>query len=382
MNISRRKWLMTIPPIVAAGATLTGFGTNEPVVAAARGCQRSSGAQKRLVVCLDGTWNTAKDETNIDWIAKNVLEANAEPMPQHAHYVEGVGTRRWERTGGGLSGYGLSEQILDGYEFIRCEWQQGDELFIFGFSRGAYAARSLASFIGLVGRLDGNVDPRMIYDGWYKNAGARAGHPGSEAKIQRARAAVQGHSEHVDVTFLGVFDTVGALSAPSELGFHDIKLGPHIKNAYHALAIDEEHTDFEPDLWETVPDDTKAQQVWFAGGHGDVGGGHAGAKDNRTLAKVPLLWMMQHAADAGLVLEPEALKQLRQSADPMGAQHVAPPNIGRISAVMGKGPREIPENAVIHPAVQQRVGKLVKRRDSDGAPVDEVVYTPSNLQSL
>jgi hypothetical protein len=213
---------------------------------------------------------------------------------------------------GGL-GIGLSRQILDGYKFVRAKWQPGDEVFIFGFSRGAYAARSLASFIGLVGWLDSPDIIDRTYDNWYRHA--RQTDPDSRATVQETQDNVDWTQYETTRSYLprrvrhgrGPWGTdilpdhelfaVLRKHLENDLhtiqGFHDTTLGSHINNAYHAVAIDENHEPFEPTLWGKVPNGTVAEETWFAGGHGEIGGGHKGADDNRTLAKVPLLWMME-----------------------------------------------------------------------------------------
>ena len=182
--------------------------------------------------------------------------------------------------------------------------------FIFGLSRGAFAARSLANFIGLVGCLDTN-SPELLdeaYRGWYRHA--RSSHPAARARAERAAAIVRPHVRPAKIAFLGVFDTVGTLGAAAlfpgaswddafmgvlrgerrlEERLHDTGLHGHIERAYHALAIDEDLTHFTPDLWVDAPDNPRQQQVWFAGGHGDAGGGHPDTRgDDRSLTKVRL----------------------------------------------------------------------------------------------
>jgi hypothetical protein len=359
----------------------------------------------QVVVCCDGTWADRKDLTNIDWIADNCENAGA----QRLGYFRGVGTDPHEMVVGGVFGYGLSEQLLAAYHFIQTEWQDDrDQIFIFGFSRGAFAARSLASFIGLVGCLD-RARPNLVeqaYHGWYRNA--RETSAAGRARAQEVAAIVRPHVRPAEVAFLGVFDTVGTLGdsaffsrnglvarlqelagkRPLEDRLHDVTLGGHVRQAYQALAIDEDHEPFEPTLLGNVPAGTVAQEVWFAGGHGEIGSGHLGPEDNRVLAKVPLLWMMEKAVAAGLILAPSAMARLQAEANPLAPQHNAPPRVepgtSRLLATLGRrGPRTIPRDAVIHPAVlDQRLGKIVELRDINGQLIRTQVYRPSNLPWL
>src|SRR4051794_25112033 len=108
---------------------------------------------KRLIVCCDGTWNDAEAKTHIHWIATHCQAQEASPLPQEIGYFAGVGTDPVWHLPGGAVGAGLSRNIREAYRFICERWDSGDELFIFGFSRGAYTARSLGGFLRLVGQL-------------------------------------------------------------------------------------------------------------------------------------------------------------------------------------------------------------------------------------
>ncbi len=254
----------------------------------------------------------------------------------------------------------------------------------------------MASFIGLVGWLDSPDLINSTYDNWYRYA--RLTDSDSRTAVQEVISNVEQHTTRpVEVTFLGVFDTVGALGTDvlpdyeffealrehleNDLhtiqGFHDTELGPHIRNVYHALAIDENHEPFEPTLLGEVPVGTTAEEVWFAGGHGEVGGGHKDPDDNRTLAKVPLVWMMEKAVMVGLALNAGALDNLRNEADPLAPQHDAPPNVQHLaSMLMRNRPRTIPDHATIHPAVEQRLNQMVETRGIDGVTVPKNPYRP------
>ncbi|HUL10005.1 MAG TPA: DUF2235 domain-containing protein [Candidatus Acidoferrum sp.] len=272
----------------------------------------------RLVLCFDGTWNKpdvsrAPDEqveTNVRRFHEAVLATAPGGVRQVKWYSPGVGTRWDERLRGGAFGYGIDEIIRSGYDFLATNYVEGDELFILGFSRGAYAARSLVGMLrksGLVTDLDRVPEAYALYRDVDDT-------PDSDA-AKSFRAA---NARTVGVKFLGVWDTVGALGIPASLldrfripglesfdrrkyQFHDTGLSGIVENAYHAVAIDEHREEFKPTLW-TAPfhDHQTVEQRWFVGAHCDVGGGYA----ERELSDLGLAWMMEKAASCGLALAP------------------------------------------------------------------------------
>jgi uncharacterized protein (DUF2235 family) len=267
---------------------------------------------KRLVICCDGTWNRAdtKTVTNIEKIARTVqLEPErALGVQQMVLYLPGVGTAGYQtdKILGGAFGLGLFHHVLNAYRFLSINYQPGDEVYVFGFSRGAYTARSLAGMIGKVGLLTREA----MIAGQLHEAGQRYRHPAGEPWPQDWLPVEEFRAQHchpeVPICFLGVFDTVGALGVPGALSrrhqFHDVRLGAGVQVARQALAIDEPRMKFEPCLWEAVgtpgPPD-RIKQVWFEGCHSDVGGGYA----EEGLANTALLWMVTEAQARGLVFD-------------------------------------------------------------------------------
>jgi uncharacterized protein (DUF2235 family) len=400
---------------------------------------------KRVVVCCDGTWNDADAETHIRWIFENCQGEEADPLPQFVGYFAGVGTGPVGKITGGVIGAGLSHNVRKAYRFIQKHWQPDDELFIFGFSRGAYTARSLSGFLHLVGLLDDDDDPHRVDLAylWYRLSRPPGQPPSPMAGEIGER--VKPHIRHpVDITFLGVFDTVGALGVPfraEELtsglvanlgaaagafldrhgfgklgkaighledavrrpieGFHDTGLGAHVRNAYHALAIDERRGPFVPTLWTTVPPRSTVEQAWFAGVHGDVGGNYHEKPDGGKLAAVPLLWMMEKATALGLDLRPDAMEKLRATADPLGPQHeslterwerlfdILPTPLDEIVRPIGNEARRslnqptrfpfVEANETIHPSVRRRLGQMVETRMEGGVRVEPAPYAPRNV---
>lgn len=272
---------------------------------------------KRLVICCDGTWNRPDSAhvTNIEKIARTVDTDVTRTGHEHqlVLYLSGVGVGYGvDRVLGGAFGLGLFTNVLAGYRFLASNYEAGDEIFIFGFSRGAYTARSLGGMIGKVGLLTRRA---LVQEKLPEAVLRYKGLDGAAGKLGQSMAEFKRDFCHEDtrVTFLGVFDTVGALGVPGALRrrhqFHDVTLSSLVDCARQALAIDETRMKFEPCLWDTVAggevDDPRVRQVWFEGAHTDVGGGYA----ETGLSDTALLWMVAEAAKQGLVFDEELLKE-------------------------------------------------------------------------
>ena len=267
---------------------------------------------KRLVMCCDGTWNTPDQEsggrpcpTNVTRTALAVAPQDAKGIEQRVFYHKGVGTSRWERLRGGAFGFGLSRDVRDTYRFIVQHFEPGDELFFFGFSRGAFTARSTAGFVRNAGVLRRDEIDRVDQAYELYRSRSSASHPrGTEAQLFR-----QSFSHETRIRFIGVWDTVGALGIPlsglrwanvvnRRWQFHDTDLSTSVDSAFQALAIDEKRPPFKPTIWQQQPDagDQRLEQVWFAGVHSDVGGGYPDGE----LAEIALWWMTEKARSCGL----------------------------------------------------------------------------------
>ena len=273
---------------------------------------------KRLVVCCDGTWNKPDNEnvTNVEKIARTVQSdpSATGDVYQLVYYISGVGAGSYEadRLLGGAFGFGLFHNVIACYRFLAQNYEPGDEIFIIGFSRGAYTARSVAGMLASVGLLTKRalVEERLpeavhLYQGTRMPEGA-FGESVDEFKHDHCHAA--------KVTFLGVFDTVGALGVPGferdTPKFHSVQLSTQVLCARQALAIDETRLKFAPTLWEAPEEpadaptaDPRVKQVWFEGAHSDVGGGYA----QTGLSDTSLLWMAREAHAAGLVFDSDLL---------------------------------------------------------------------------
>lgn len=277
---------------------------------------------KRLVVCCDGTWNKPDQHengkpsaTNVTKVAVSVAPLDAGGEKQVLFYDRGVGTNWYSRYVGGAFGVGLSKNIRDAYQFLVANYEPDDKLYFFGFSRGAYTARSLAGFVRNSGLLRREYAHRLdaAYE-LYRRRGDDS-HPNAvEATLFR-----KSFCHEPRIHFLGVWDTVGALGLPApgplswinkEWKFHDVKLSRSVDNAFHALAVDEKRKAFKPTLWEQQKDagPQVLEQVWFAGVHSNVGGGYG----STGLSDLALLWMIRKAEGCGLVFDLTALGRLPQ----------------------------------------------------------------------
>ncbi|MFF6995424.1 DUF2235 domain-containing protein [Streptomyces sp. NPDC008313] len=273
---------------------------------------------KRLVVCCDGTWNFADQpsKTNVAKVALSVLAGSVAGKEQRAYYHSGVGTLRRERLRGGAFGVGLSRNVVDAYRFLAETYEPDDELFLFGFSRGAFTARSLAGLVRNCGILrQDHVD--RIPEAWalYRD---RIEQPNGAAATLFRRS----YARETEIRFIGVWDTVGSLGIPvpdaallqppanrfnHRWAFHNTELSSWVRGAFHALAIDEQRSAFQPALWHQQPgaggQGQELKQVWFAGVHCDVGGGY----QQTGLSDVPLLWMVDQARRFGLRFDADVL---------------------------------------------------------------------------
>ncbi|MGH8441409.1 MAG: DUF2235 domain-containing protein [Nevskiaceae bacterium] len=256
---------------------------------------------RNLVVLFDGTWNKRRTGTNVIRLRDSIRTTGRDDAQQPCFYDEGVGTKWWNRLSGGAFGRGLSENIQEGYAWLSRHHAPGDSIFVFGFSRGAYTARSLVGLIRKCGLLN-SVTPATVQQA-YDLYREKAVHP-DDPKAADFRAR---HSRAPRVRYIGVWDTVGALGVPiSQVPFsrdfyqwHDTELSKIVDYAIHAVAVDEHRKDFAPTLWTKVkPENVKVEQRWFAGAHSDVGGGEGGP-----LPHLALRWLQDTAEEAGLTLK-------------------------------------------------------------------------------
>lgn len=275
---------------------------------------------RNLVVCTDGTWNQPDQRdhglvvpSNVVKIARAVAGQTIDGVEQRVYYDTGVGTGGpWDRIKGGTFGIGLSKNIKQAYVALGNAFNPGDKVFLFGFSRGAYTARSLAGLIGLCGVPNGQKgDITYITEEAFRIYRLKSR---SRKRSDQAKAHIEKYS-HIDaggrflsdIHFIGVWDTVGALGIPLGLfraynryrfRFHDTALGSHIQRAYHAVAIDERRGPFKPTLWlnDQPSSDQMVEQLWFPGVHSNIGGGYI----DHGLSDRAFLWVCLKAREAGL----------------------------------------------------------------------------------
>lgn len=306
------------------------------------GTQETGKKPKNIVLASDGTGNSAgkKNDTNV-WricLAVDRLDAKddqGQPLEQVFFYDDGVGTESFKplRLLTGAFGVGVSENIRDLYASLVRAYEPGDQIYLFGFSRGAFTVRSLAGLIlrcGVVNKRECASDDDLrskvklafqrYRESYYKKQ------PGLAAAFKADHGvpvtdATGNKTKDVPIQFIGVWDTVGAVGVPFDwlrpvvdriypLQFHDQSFSEKVNCGCHALAIDDERQTFHPILWDEG-EHRKVHQVWFTGMHSNVGGGYP----RQGLAHVTLYWMMQHAYDEGLRFHDDAVEQARIAAD-------------------------------------------------------------------
>jgi uncharacterized protein (DUF2235 family) len=326
---------------------------------------------RRLILFLDGTWNTDEGDqpaTNIVYMrerlfwglnarlrrsvaskkggTRNQDALEYENLPEDfrkksvsglvldgyeyiVYYDWGVGSGPlFDRFTGGAMGAGLDRNIRQAYRFLTAQYRPGDQIFVFGFSRGAYTARSLCGYLQTIGLLRAEqcteVNEERAWRYYRTEPGDRlagewswfnAPGDGGEARVHDPR--------YTRVRVLGVFDTVGTLGIPhmgfrrlnrAKHGFHDTTVNSLVDIRLHALSIDDPRSAVAPTLWTkpkfklTDPDKSPTEQVWFAGAHSDIGGGYVNwAAHDKGLSFVPLSWMIQrvnhHCAHVAPVAE-------------------------------------------------------------------------------
>jgi hypothetical protein len=267
---------------------------------------------RRLIACCDGTWNRPDSyggTTNVVRLLRAIRplgrhdlshpesENNPCNVSQITYYHPGVGTGNFvDRLMGGGTGIGLGEHVRTIYAFFVDNFQPGDEIFLFGFSRGAYTARSVAGMLGHLGLLRKsemtNLDEAWDY---YRQP--------KEWRADEQQLFLANFDDRPDylkggnvaIKCIGVWDTVGALGIPNthvcqqQYQFYDTELGPAVEHAYHALALDEARKNFEPAIWSKSPSaaNQKLEQVWFPGVHSNIGGGYP----EHGLSDAALFWM-------------------------------------------------------------------------------------------
>ncbi len=350
---------------------------------------------KRIVILCDGTWNKADQThpTNVRHLSLLIPQTGADGVKQVVLYFQGVGVPEkggWlerinETVSGGAMGWGLDDKIAVAYLHLGRRYEPGDEVYVMGFSRGAYTARSLIGLIRNAG-LPRDPTPDLVRECFrvYRDRTDETKPDAPESLAHRLRVSpdvttsaaetawrqANGHppGHRFEVTYLGVWDTVGALGIPSHWGlparalngkyrFHDTDLSSMVAAARHAVAIDERRRSFVPTLWTNLPKLRAARpradyrQEWFAGDHGSVGGGG----DIRGLSDITCAWIANGARDQGLdtgsemfaALKPSPFAPLRNRSEAPGLTEQAM----ALTAAWRAGP-DAPDD-VSHPAIRR-----------------------------
>ena len=352
---------------------------------------------RRIALFCDGTWNSPRIPitTNVHKLQKAVKH-----MPENgqiSRYFSGIGTinrfssplrQVFNKYGGGAFGWGLDTKVKEAYQFIAENYQSGDEIYLFGFSRGAFTARSVAGMIRKCGIVK-DTSPEGINAAFelYRQKGPEnapdTDHIWAERRALSPKYATSAKdlekrgdgsetdgSKIVKIAYLGIWDTVGARGLPlAILGpvamfwnrrykFHDMQLSSLVRSARHAVAVDERRVFYKPALWDNLDgakglnkgDDENPlrayQQQWFVGNHSIVGG----SAQAQALAAIPLMWVLQGAGR--LVLDPDIIfPPVRENAL-IDADELEPGS--DILKAWRKGPS--PDQAHhIHPSVTQRM---------------------------
>jgi uncharacterized protein (DUF2235 family) len=334
---------------------------------------------KRIILCADGTWNEAerKDKrtgrpqpTNVLKAARAVLPRSRAGTDQVVYYHYGVGTAgKWDELTGGAFGGGIEQNVRALYRFLVYNYEPGDELYFFGFSRGAFTVRTLAGFMNKVGLLqkDDEYYTGEIY-GLYESSAAL-----DSDRWKRAFRHIKDARPCPPILFIGVWDTVGSLGAPGAMGqlfnrdkykYHDIDLNPAIQHAYHALAIDERRKPFAPSLWKKPQGWAGTlEQVWFAGVHSNVGGSYS--PDG--LANEALHWIVEKAEVLGLEFDGPFLAHYLPCFNSVLNDSMTP-----MYSVMGPHVRPI--------GMHMTDGESIHQSVLDRMALAELKYVPENIR--
>ncbi|KNG94037.1 DUF2235 domain-containing protein [Pseudaestuariivita atlantica] len=287
---------------------------------------------RALVIILDGTMSSLSPgcETNAGLAYRLMQEAGDDVS---LFYEPGIQWQNWRSLRDVAIGRGLNRQIRRAYRWLARNYHPGDRIYLLGYSRGGFAVRSLAGVIDRMGLLRpsrATVDNvRALYNFYECDPQGERGQLFAEAYCHR----------HVDIEFVGAWDTVKALGIRLPLiwrltenrhAFHSTQLGHCVKRGRHALALDETRAVYTPVMWTTAPDEDpdRVEQVWFRGTHGDIGGQLGGFAPARGLSNIPLTWLLEEAEAAGLDL-PSGWR-LRFPTDPEAPSTGTWRGIGRI----------------------------------------------------
>lgn len=307
------------------------------------------------VIVLDGTMSSFRKgyETNAGLIAKLARE---KPYKIDVYYEPGIQYHGMSSVPKVLFGRGLGDQIRRAYGVLASRYRPGDHIVLVGYSRGAFAVRSLAGMIHSIGLLKSTqAQPRHIRQVW-------RGYKG-DVPIENLES-FRNHMCHIDVTIdaIAAFDTVRALGVRLPLiwrmfgdryAFHDHHLSACVKHAYHALAYNETRLAYSPIKWDNdPPEGAQLMQMWFAGAHGDVGGHLSGFEAARGLSNIPLTWMIEQLQSVGLPLPENSIQRFK--IDPHAPSVGTWSGVGKWLLVRKKRIADLGEYEMLHPTLEIR----------------------------
>jgi uncharacterized protein (DUF2235 family) len=323
------------------------FGLFGSAPRAVEGHARKRGTATHVII-LDGTMSSlAKGRETNAGLTFKLLQEQGTTANLTVYYEAGIQWRDWTSTWDVITGRGINRQIERAYGVLASRYRKGDQIILVGYSRGAYAVRSLAGVIDQVGLLRADCATMRNVRQAYRHyrLGARSRFAGDFRRLYC--------HDDVQITAVGVWDTVKALGirlpvlwrwTQAAHEYHSAALGAHVQHGFHALAADERREAYAPVLWETPPDwHGHIEQVWFRGNHADIGGQLLGNTASRPLANIPLVWMLDQLAGCGLPLPAGWRARFAQDANApsIGNWHGwAKLFLSRRSRIIGRDPSE------------------------------------------
>ncbi|PKB95820.1 hypothetical protein RhiirA5_367935 [Rhizophagus irregularis] len=284
---------------------------------------------RNIVVMCDGTWNNPNSQTNVFTLYKELIERDYE---QHVLYIDGIGIGElaWNFIVDGAMALSLDNKIKEGYRFIVDHYHPDDDIWLFGFSRGAYTARCIAGMLRNCGILNREINPDQIDKsvdlayGFYRDRDL-AKHPEAKASEEFKKSFSYPDSKKPIIKFLGLWDTVGAHGLPGYvigdgfryLEFYDQTVPSIVKNACQALATHENNAFFGPCRILPNKSGTIVKETWFPGVHSEIGGGaFLSFKGNERITNATLLWMIENIVEVGGLLMHDDIETYRNRFSP------------------------------------------------------------------
>ncbi|MEM9398578.1 MAG: DUF2235 domain-containing protein [Verrucomicrobiota bacterium] len=353
--------------------------------------------KKRLIICCDGTWLTPANQTNVFKIyeAIETLDTTGpSPVPQIKYYDSGVGTDSpLSKLRGGAFGKGLDQNIKEAYRFLILNYEPGDELYFFGYSRGAYTVRSLAGMIYHVGLLKTEFFSHI--DEAFKTY--KSGKDFNEKEKVEFR---ESFSREINIDLVACWDTVGSRGLPDivpfipldrlwngKYQFHDTSISPIIKNALHAVAIDEKRRSFcntPMDKGTHSPASQRVIEVWFPGGHSSVGGGTTSKDpselDNSKLADAALTWMIETISILKLKLTFDA-KKVQQALHHMDPMASFSDGLEGLFKILPKHVRRLEKSDISHVSEAAKI-RWIKTRSRENEYNPQAFEIPQGIHIL